>query len=53
MKKYNIFLCYRGDAGGLLANNIYSELNGYKNSRLQIFYAPRVIDYGQNYVEEC
>ena len=53
MKKYNIFLCYRGDSSGLLANNIYSELNGYKNSKLKIFYAPRVIGYGQNFVEEC
>lgn len=53
MKKYNIFLCYRGEASGLLAGSIFSDIQSYKNSRLKVFYAPRCIKYGADFVDIC
>ena len=42
-KKYNIFLCYRGEQAGLLARSIYLEIKSYKNNKLKVFYAPEGI----------
>ena len=50
---YNVFLCYRGEKSALLANSIYSELMNIKNKRIKIFYAPRCIKHGQDFVETC
>ena len=52
-KKYNIFLCYRGEQAGLLARSIYLEIKSYKNNKLKVFYAPECIKYGEDFVERC
>ena len=53
MPKYNVFLCYRGERAALLAGTIYSELSGVNNKSLHIFFAPRCIPFGADFVKEC
>lgn len=54
MSDYNVFICYRGEKGGMLAANIYSELCAYSNKKsVRIFFAPRCIDKGNNFRTEC
>ena len=43
---YNVFICYRGDKGGVLASNIYSDLCLYTNNKLKVFFAPRCVPHG-------
>ena len=50
---YNVFLCYRGDQGGMLASNIYSDLSSYSKNKLHIFYAPKCIKHGENFMTVC
>ena len=50
---YNIFLCYRGDKGGWLASNIYSELKLYTKDKLKLFFAPKCIGKGENFKVRC
>lgn len=50
---YNVFLCYRGDEGGVLAANIYSELCLYTNNKLKLFFAPRCVAHGDNFKDAC
>lgn len=52
MQNYNVFLCYRGE-GSMLAANIYSDLSLYSNSKLKIFYAPKCIKHGENFMSTC
>ena len=51
-KDYNVFLCYRGE-GGLLASNIYSDLCTYSKNKLKLFYAPKCIRQGENFMSIC
>lgn len=53
MEDYNIFLCYRGDKGGWLASNIYSELMLYTKDKLKLFFAPKCIGKGENFKVKC
>ena len=53
MNKYNVFLCYRGEKSALLANSIYSDLKNLDNPELRVFYAPRCIPFGKDFVETC
>ena len=53
MGEYNIFLCYRGDKGGWLASNIYSELKLYTKEKLSLFFAPKCISKGENFKNRC
>ncbi len=50
---YNVFLCYRGDSGGMLAANIYSDLSTHTKNKLHIFYAPKCIRHGENFMTMC
>ena len=50
---YNVFICYRGDEGGVLASNIYSDLCLYTNNKLKVFFAPRCVPHGDNFKEAC
>lgn len=52
MKDYNVFLCYRGD-GAMLASSIYSELSVYSKNNLKLFYAPKCIKHGDNFMSIC
>ncbi|MBQ8689414.1 MAG: methyltransferase domain-containing protein [Clostridia bacterium] len=51
-KDYNVFLCYRGE-GGMLASNIYSDLCTYSKNKLKLFYAPKCIKHGENFMSIC
>lgn len=51
-KDYNVFLCYRGE-GGMLAANIYSDLIAYSKNKLRLFYAPKCIKHGDNFMTIC
>ena len=53
MVNYNVFLCYRGDSGGMLASNIYSDLSSYSKNKLHLFYAPKCIKHGENFMTTC
>ena len=48
-KKYNIFICYRGDDSSF-GGRLYDKLN-LKNEGLVPFYAKEVVDSGDNFVE--
>lgn len=50
---YNVFICYRGDEGGVLASNIYSDLCLYTNKQLKVFFAPRCVAHGDNFKDAC
>lgn len=50
---YNVFICYRGDKGGVLASNIYSDLCLYTNNKLKVFFAPRCVPHGDNFKDAC
>lgn len=52
-EEYNIFICYRGDKGGWLASNIFSELKLYTKERLKLFFAPKSIRKGENFKIRC
>ena len=49
---FDVFLCYR-DTGGILAHNIYSDLSNYSKNKLKIFFAPKCIKHGENFMETC
>lgn len=49
---YNVFICYRGD-GGMLASNIYSDLSAHSKNKLKLFYAPKCIKHGENFMSTC
>ena len=51
-KEYNVFICYRGE-GGMLASNIYSDLCTYSKNKLKLFYAPKCIKHGENFMSVC
>ncbi len=51
-KNYNVFICYRGE-GGVLASSIYSELCTYSKNKLHLFYAPKCLKYGENFMSAC
>lgn len=51
-KDYNVFICYRGD-GSVLASSIYSELCTYSKNKLRLFYAPKCLKYGENFMSSC
>ena len=51
-KDYNVFLCYRGE-GAMLAANIYSDLSVHTKNKLKIFYAPKCIKRGDNFMSVC
>ncbi len=51
-KDYNVFICYRGD-GSVLASSIYSELCTYSKNKLRLFYAPKCLKYGENFMTSC
>ncbi len=53
MERYDVFICYRGNEGGVLAANIYSELCLYTNNKLKIFFAPRCVPHGSNFRDAC
>ena len=46
MKKYDIFICYRGESGISceLGSRIYSEISSYS-----VFFAPKCINKGDNF----
>ncbi len=50
---YNVFICYRGDKGGWLGSNIYSELKLYTKDKLKLFFAPKCISKGENFKNRC
>ena len=52
MSDYNVFLCYRSE-GSMLASNIYSDLSLYSKNKLKIFYAPKCIKHGENFMSTC
>ncbi len=49
---YNIFLCYRGE-GSVLASSIYYELQTHSKGKLKLFYAPKCLSYGDNFMTSC
>ena len=51
-KDYNVFLCYRGE-GAMLAASIYSDLSVHTKNKLKIFYAPKCIKRGDNFMTVC
>lgn len=51
-KDYNVFICYRGE-GAMLAANIYSDLSVYSKNKLKLFYAPKCIKHGDNFMTIC
>lgn len=51
-KDYNVFICYRGE-GSVLASSIYSELCTYSKNKLRLFYAPKCLKYGENFMSTC
>ena len=52
MKDYNVFICYRGE-GSMLAANIYSDLCTYSQNKLRLFYAPKCLKHGDNFMSGC
>lgn len=50
--EYNIFICYRGE-GSMLAANIYSDLCSYSKNKLKLFYAPKCLKHGENFMSTC
>ena len=50
--EYNIFICYRGE-GSMLAANIYSDLCSYAKNKLKLFYAPKCLKHGENFMSSC
>ena len=50
---YDVFICYRGDEGGVLASNIYADLCLYTKNRLKVFFAPRCVPHGDNFKDAC
>ena len=51
-KDYNVFLCYRGE-GAMLAANIFSDLSVHTKNKLKIFYAPKCLKRGENFMSVC
>lgn len=51
--QYNVFICYRGNEGAVLASNIYSDLLLYTSNRLKVFFAPRCVGHGENFKHAC
>lgn len=51
-KDYNIFICYRGE-GSVLASSIYYELQTHSKDKLNLFYAPKCLSYGDNFMSSC
>ncbi len=51
-KDYNVFLCYRGE-GAMLAASIYSDLSVHTKNKLKLFYAPKCIKRGDNFMTVC
>ncbi len=49
---YNIFICYRGE-GSVLASSIYYELQTHSKDKLKLFYAPKCLSYGDNFMTAC
>ena len=52
MQEYNVFICYRGE-GSMLAANIYSDLCTYSQNKLRLFYAPKCLKHGDNFMSGC
>ncbi len=50
--EYNIFICYRGE-GSMLAANIYSDLCSHAKNKLKLFYAPKCLKHGDNFMSAC
>jgi len=53
MKDYNVFICYRGETGGEIAATIYSDLSSYSKNKLKLFFAPKCLKYGANFMSDC
>ncbi len=51
--KYDLFLCYRGGEGGILAASIYNEICLHSQGKINPFFAPKCIKKGDNFKTEC
>ena len=52
-KEYNVFICYRGESGGEIGSSIYSDLCTYSKNKLKLFFAPKCLKYGENFMSDC
>ncbi|MBQ8407073.1 MAG: class I SAM-dependent methyltransferase [Clostridia bacterium] len=52
-KDYNVFICYRGESGGEIASSIYSDLCTFSKNKLKLFFAPKCLKYGENFMTDC
>lgn len=53
VNKYDFFICYRGETGGVLAANIYNEILLHSNNKIQPFFAPKCVEKGNNFYQTC
>ncbi len=51
--KYDLFICYRGGEGGVLAASIYNEIVLHSKGKINPFFAPRCIKHGDNFKTQC
>lgn len=50
---YDLFICYRGEKGGVLAADIYSEILLHSKDQIRPFFAPKCIKKGENFKDAC
>ncbi len=51
--KYDLFICYRGGEGGVLAASIYNEIVLHSKGKINPFFAPKCIKHGDNFKTQC
>lgn len=51
--KYDLFICYRGEKGGVLAANIYNEILLHSQNKIHPFFAPKCVKKGNNFYTAC
>ncbi len=51
--KYDLFICYRGSDGGVLAASIYNEICLHSKGKINPFFAPKCVKKGENFKTQC
>ncbi len=50
---YDLFICYRGSEGGILAASIYNEIVLHSQGKINPFFAPKCVKKGDNFKTQC
>ncbi len=50
---YDLFICYRGGDGGVLAASIYNEIVLHSKGKINPFFAPKCVKKGENFKTTC